>query len=717
MSSFPATATSLEIQEVLGSGQLPLNAGPIGGLSFRAAPGAGPTKITIASLSVYLSTSPNFPNSNNGLPLMSSTFANNVGPDKTLVFSGSNITLSDAGCAKPGPCPFDMTIVFTTPFHYNGSELTAGGSILIDMQATNFSATSGAFDQASFTAPGGSVAQVVGTLGSATGTFAYQSSIVQLTYTPPANTPSITGVVNVASNIPPGVPNYALAQGALFAVYGNNMGPATLSVASLPLPTTAGLSGTSITVNVGGTVVNAPIYFTRTDVVVGVMPSNTPTGNGILTVLYKGLRFAASVTVTQSAFGISNNLNQFTNNGIGVTSNAAVTFANFQAVGQNYTAKPGDALTVWGTGLGATPNNGSDTDAPPFGNIGAAPQVYIGGVLSPSVTYWGRAPGSIPGLDQINFVVPMDAPLGCNVSIVVETMNGTTPIVSNGPDIALAATDGATCSDPTEYIPPSALSAASTKVLFLGVSQSVNTNPNANGTTTSTTHSDAQAFIFSATQAQLQALAQSVNVEPSFGTCYTGINANPSANGPGPNVTPLDAGNTLTLTPPSGPAIMLASQSGEYQSLSGSAAYPSGTWGFSNGAGGADVGPLSFTFPIPQQVTWTNMSALLTSPITRANGLTITWTGGDANGYVDIQGYAGETAAGGYYVGFECAAPATAGTFTVPPSILLAMPTNAVFTSLQVSTYAMPYSIGNVAGFNAAINGSQFQTNIPVIFK
>jgi hypothetical protein len=67
------------------------------------------------------------------------------------------------------------------------------------------------------------------------------------------------------------------------------------------------------------------------------------------------------------------------------------------------TAKPGDTLTIWGTGLGPTLNNGGDTTTPPAGNIGTAPQVFVGGVASPSVTYWGRSPGIFPGLDQIQF--------------------------------------------------------------------------------------------------------------------------------------------------------------------------------------------------------------------------------------------------------------------------------------------------------------------------
>lgn len=720
--NFPTTPASIEIQEIVGAAQLPLNPIQITGISFRAAPGAGATKINIGSLSVYVSTSPNYPNTINvGSTLMSSTFANNVGPDKTLVFSGSNVSWSDAGCAKPGPCPFDINIAFSTPFQFN-----ATGPLLIDMQATNFSAVSGAFDDESFTGPpGGAVAQVIGALGSASGNFAYQGSIVQIAYTAlTTNNPSFTGIVNVASNIPPGMPNYGIAQGSLFAIYGSNLGPPTLSVASLPLPTTAGLSGTSVTIGVNGTTVTAPIYFTRTDVVVAVMPSNAPPGNGTLILSYNGVRGSNPITVVQSNFGISNLLLTNANNGPGVEELGAVTFTNFQTVTNTNTAKPGDTLVIWGTGLGPTPNNGGDTGGPPAGNIGSAPLVFVGGVQSPNVSYWGRAPGTIPGLDQINFVVPPNAQLGCNVSIVVQTTNGTTPIVSNAPTIALAATDGAPCSDPTQLVTPSALSESSVKVMAVGLTQNVFICPPGDNCTSSTS-SSAQAFFFQATQAQLAPSAQGINAEPSFGSCYTAITTSNSGGGGGPPGTLLNAGTSITLTPPSGKALTLPAQvQGSlqfYQSASSSTALPSGTWTFSNGSGGSDVGPLSFTFPVPQQVTWSNQTALYSKPIVRANPLTITWSGGDSNGYVDIQGYASvpnTLTFATYYITFECAAPTSAGQFTIPPSILLAMPTGpTAFAGLQVSTYALPYSVGTVPGFDAALGVSIFHTSVPVVFQ
>jgi hypothetical protein len=51
-----------------------------------------------------------------------------------------------------------------------------------------------------------------------------------------------------------------------------------------------------------------------------------------------------------------------------------------------------------------------------------------------------------------------------------------------------------------------------------------------------------------------------------------------------------------------------------------------GTYTFT-GSGGPDVGSFTATYPMPPAFTWTNQSSLAT--IVRANGATVTWTGGD----------------------------------------------------------------------------------------
>src|SRR4029078_11668374 len=84
-------------QELLGAGQFASVGGPIriDQLSFRAVPGTGPVGFSMTSLNLYLSTSSKYPST--GGPLMSTTFADNVGPDNTLVFSGP-ISFHSSGC-------------------------------------------------------------------------------------------------------------------------------------------------------------------------------------------------------------------------------------------------------------------------------------------------------------------------------------------------------------------------------------------------------------------------------------------------------------------------------------------------------------------------------------------------------------------------------------------------------------------------------------------
>jgi hypothetical protein len=179
----PSSPVSAEIQTLFDPSQFPAEPIYITGFSIRPAPGMGPLSVTIGG-NLYLSTSPNWPSMNNGHTLMSATFANNVGPDNTLVLSPSNITLTSAGCAGPAPCPFTNALVFTTPFLYN----PANGPLLFDLKATSFGG-SGPSDKVACNAPGCSIASVSGTpLGGGTGSFGYGGSIAQFTYAPASST-------------------------------------------------------------------------------------------------------------------------------------------------------------------------------------------------------------------------------------------------------------------------------------------------------------------------------------------------------------------------------------------------------------------------------------------------------------------------------------------------------------------------------------------------
>src|ERR1700683_1986721 len=68
-------------------------------------------------------------------------------------------------------------------------------------------------------------------------------------------------VVSAASYLPSGFPNSGIAQGSIFTVFGSDLGPAAIQVAtSFPLQKTLG--GTSIKVTVNGTSVDAIMIFT-----------------------------------------------------------------------------------------------------------------------------------------------------------------------------------------------------------------------------------------------------------------------------------------------------------------------------------------------------------------------------------------------------------------------------------------------------------------------
>jgi uncharacterized protein (TIGR03437 family) len=170
-----------------------------------------------------------------------------------------------------------------------------------------------------------------------------------------AQNPSFTGIVNAASDIPPGFPNSGIAQGSIFVAYGSYLGPASLvEVSALPLPTTAGLAGTSITITVGATTVTAPIIYTSAEQVAAIMPSTTPVGNGMPTLTFNGNSGSTPVTVVATAFGIST----INYSGSGP---AVVTLANNSVVSYTNSAKPGDELVMYGTGLGPLPAGSSDT--------------------------------------------------------------------------------------------------------------------------------------------------------------------------------------------------------------------------------------------------------------------------------------------------------------------------------------------------------------------
>ena len=126
----------MRLQQLYGSGQFVSIGSPIliDQFAFRVKPDTGAFHIEMANLDLYMSTSPRFPNLNGGAALlMSTTFADNVGPDNTLVYHGP-VSWVSPGCPVNGltPCDFDLLVTLQTPFYYDPSQ----GRLLTDFFIT-----------------------------------------------------------------------------------------------------------------------------------------------------------------------------------------------------------------------------------------------------------------------------------------------------------------------------------------------------------------------------------------------------------------------------------------------------------------------------------------------------------------------------------------------------------------------------------------------------
>jgi uncharacterized protein (TIGR03437 family) len=478
-----------------------------------------------------------------------------------------------------------------------------------------------------------------------------------------AGMPAVGGVLNNYSYMLPGLPNYGIAQGSIFAIFGTNLASATEAMAP-PLQST--VNGVTIDVSVNGTITHPLLYYISPTQINAVLPSATPVGEGSVTVANSSAASASfPIQVVAGAFGLLTS-----NNGSGQAlgfdvSNDGALFGLTQAV------NPGEVLELWGTGLGAVANDATDV------SVTAKAQVFIGGVAA-NVLYAGRS--GYTGLDQINVQVPAGAS-GCYVSVAVETGS----YISNFATLPVAAS-GRTCSDISNPLPASLLQkisqTGSADVGTVGLSQG--TPPIYDLSPGGTSTGGYGAFV-KMTGAQLSAGAAAGGaVAVSSGSCVVKF----STVSGGPLFPPtlfqlnyLDAGPGVYIAGPDGELTatpLTASLGiGAYAAGNATSLIPDsgGSFSFSNGAGGPDVGPFNTSLRIPTSGTWpawSNTSDLGT--ITRANGLTVTWTGGDPSTYVSITGtsYGGVNGSLAGY--FTCLAPTGAGAFTVPPAVLLSLP-------------------------------------------
>lgn len=497
-------------------------------------------------------------------------------------------------------------------------------------------------DVIAFKTNGGNLAAVQVTAISGT-----SLSIQFITFVLPPGPPIITAVENNYSFLPAGFPNSGIAPSTLFVVIGTGLSDPTKTVAlqdsTQGLPST--LNGTSVKVTVGGTTVTPAFYYAISTALALVLPANTPVGTAQITVSYNNQSSSAfSFKVVQTAPGFAP---------------YALNPATYGYYSYGNSIPPGTTVILYGSGLGADPATDNTYVGAAF-SINSLAHIYVGGVDAP-IQYQGSF--DYPGLNQINVTIPTNAPTGCNVPLVGLTTGGlptnfiTIPI-GNGP-----------CSDPAFGLSGSVLQSlsgqATVKSGIVGITQSTIQNIGAAGSTTT-------AGAFASFQSYTGSSFGSGSSTVSVGGCSVTQTLTSSSV---VTVAGLDAGTVSLAGPGANLSLMsIPTVPGFYSAqLTGPISSGGGTFTFSGTGGttaGASVGAFKTTivFPIPL-LAWTNQSAAAT--ITRANGLSVAWTGGASGTIVTITG---SSASNGAVGAFTCVAPVGAGQFTVPAYVLSALP-------------------------------------------
>lgn len=557
--------------------------------------------------------------------------------------------------------------------------------------------------QLSFTVPAGTPSGSVGltvTIGGTT------SNSVTLAVAAPSTTPTITNLANNYSYVLPGLPHYGIAQGSIFDIFGTNLANTSTTLQSVPLSST--LQGVSVTVTVGGATTHPILYYVTPGQIAAILPSATPAGSGIIVVNNNGQSSQpAPITVVQSAFGI------LTLNGLG-DGPAAAFDINSNYLGYTNALNPGEAFVLWGTGVGPVTGDETVTQTPV--DLASVPfSVEVGG-LPAQLYYHGRS--QYPGLDQVIAFVPAGIEPGCSVSVITRSGN----VVSNQAFLPVAAS-GRACAEPSEGFTAGVLQAIEQKSSFgLGIVTLSKGTFAGGATPTVTDHVDLQ-FVNAPTAQFNAADLQS----PSPGSCHVyGFTGNSAPGAPNAiNVTPLDAGASIKITGPNGNVAVnyQANQQkygGDIGGVTGTGTtlplfIPTTGGAFTfTGTGGAGMGAFTANLTLNTPIlTWTNQATI--STVTRANGVTISWSG-STNDFVQIGGESYSSGSNQVGAQFLCTAPASAGQFTVPASVLLALPTSGVPSILWVTqlTLGTPFT---ATGLNADIVWGKLQTTIPVTYK
>ncbi len=517
--------------------------------------------------------------------------------------------------------------------------------------------------------------------------------------------PTITSIVNNYSYIPAGFPNSGIAPGTIFLLFGSGMsdapaGNVTLnSSAGSGIPTTS--AGASLSVTAGGKTFTPGIYYATPGQIAAVLPSSTPTGNATITVTYKGQASNSfSFQVVPYALGFDT----YYGTGSGLvtaTSPSSGALYNF-----TNSAKPGDTIVMWGSGLGAdTPDSDTVFTTSPHA-VGTPLTIYFGGIAG-TILYSGSS--GYPGLNQIDVTIPSNAPTGCFVGVVGVTGSGAAITTTNFGSLAISPSGGE-CNDSILGISGGTISSLAGQTTVRSGSVGVFQLVGPKSPTDSTIETN-NLGIASFSKDTGTGYATSSSTGFSLGSCFVTEVISTGGGGGGTTVG-LDAGN-INLTGPAGTYPLTANPivKGTYFATLPAGAITSSGGAFTyNGSGGADVGSFNTTINLPNPLlTWTNQGAAAT--VNRAQGVTINWTGGGLGTYVVINGESTNEATGASG-SFTCITTQDKLTFTVPNYVTLTLPAGSGSLSVEnAASYGTFTASGLDFGFKFGYTGSQIYNN------
>ena len=149
-----------------------------------------------------------------------------------------------------------------------------------------------------------------------------------------------------------------------------------------------------------------------------------------------------------------------------------------------------------------------------------------------------------------------------------------------------------------------------------------------------------------------------------------------------------------------------------------------------NGVGSKDVPAFKVSVTEPMEFVWTNADALTWSTdtpttLSRSEDLTVTWTGGAPDTEVIITGTSrvkkSDKAASNVGASFTCIEHNSAGHFTVPSLVLLALPPSTVLSGVQsTATVQLANTVTTffkMSGFDEAEFSFSSAIGRPVLFK